>query len=206
MFMKLILASQSPRRRDILKNARIPFEVVATNLSEVFAKNLTLDQQIMELAERKARACQTHLGPNASDILILGADTVVVCEERVLGKPSSPDEAKHFLRLLSGRVHSVKTGICFLHCFSSSEASPSLPVSEKLIAEIDTTFVYFKRLNEKEIQKYVDSGEPFDKAGGYGIQGGAAAFIEKIEGSYHNVVGLPIERVQRILTEQNWKL
>ncbi len=176
----LILASASPRRQEILRNAAIPFETCPAEVDECRREGESARDYVLRLAEAKARAAAR---PGKT---VLGADTVVVVEGRILGKPADRDEAKSMLRLLSGRAHDVLTGVCLL----DSGACRTF---------VERTVVRFKELGDQEVQAYVDSGEPLDKAGAYGIQGAASKFVERIEGCYFNVVGLPIARVHAIL-------
>ncbi len=192
--IKFLLASQSPRRRELLEEAGFVFEVHTVKVSEILDKNLNLDEQIMKVAETKAQASLATLKPvNSEEVLLLSADTVVVLGEDVLGKPKSQDEAAEFLRRLSRQTHSVKTGICFIH----------LP-SFQLIRSIDSTNVTFRDLSPSDIQEYLKTGEWEDKAGAYAIQGFAKKFVLNLKGSHSNVVGLPLELVEKIMTENNW--
>jgi septum formation protein len=175
--VELVLASQSPRRRELLTAAGIAFRVHAANIDETPLPGESPVDYVRRLAREKAEAV-----PGAT---VLGADTVVVIDGQMLGKPGSPEDAARMLRLLSGRRHEVVTGICL----KGGEA----------IVDHDTTAVYFARLTEQEILDYVASREPLDKAGGYAIQGLGSKFVERIEGSYSNVVGLPVSLVYRYL-------
>lgn len=173
----LILASQSPRRQEILRAAGIPFVCRAPSIAEELrAGELPLDY-VRRLAEQKAFAV-----PIAPGEIVLGADTTVVAGEHMLEKPSDPADALRMLRLLSGREHEVITGIC-------------LRTPDTKIIDIARTRVRFVQLSEPELGQYVASGEPIDKAGAYAIQGLASKFIDRIEGCYFNVVGLPISLV-----------
>ena len=192
---KLILASSSPRRREILQAAGIPFEVVAPSVPEIQQDGESPEQFVCRMAMEKAEAALDRIVyPSLAPIL--GADTAVVIENQTLGKPASADEARAMLRLLSGREHRVLTGLCLL----SPPAAWPCPRSE-LRSEIQlaSTIVRFSLLTEEEIEQYVSSGEPFDKAGGYAIQGLASKFIETIQGCYFNVVGLPVSLVYQML-------
>ena len=176
----LVLASASPRRREILNLAGISCSVRPADVDEsVLVGEPPLDY-VRRLADAKARAVQQ---PGET---VLGADTVVVVDSRMLGKPRDTAEASQMLRLLSGRTHDVITGICLLR-------------DEDCRTVSETTKVTFAELSDSEIESYVSTDEPLDKAGGYGIQGSACKFIERIEGCYFNVVGLPISRVYRLL-------
>ena len=172
----LILASASPRRREILESAGIAFEVRPADICEMLLLHETAEEHVQRLAEAKARVVWQ------TGDTVLGADTVVVVDKVLLGKPSDDEEATRMLRLLSERRHRVLTGICF---FDGSKAETAL----------EETLVEFLPLSDEEIATYVATGEPFDKAGAYGIQGAASKFVARIEGCYFNVVGLPISRV-----------
>ena len=177
----LILASQSPRRKEILQAAGIPFQVRIGNVDESVLNGEAPMSYVRRLAAVKAMAVKRDAGD-----MILAADTTVVAEGEILGKPENDDDAKRMLRKLSGRSHEVLTGICL---FSGS----------KLQIDAESTTVYFAALSEEEIEQYVASGEHHDKAGAYGIQGRASKFIQRVEGCYFNVVGLPISLVYRHL-------
>jgi septum formation protein len=181
---RVILASASPRRSELLRNAGIAFEVAPAEVHE----EPFMNENPLEYAQRLARDKAQAVLARYPDGLVLGADTVVIVDEHLLEKPQDTDDAKRMLRLLSGRAHEVVTGVCL----TSSQY-------ERTEAEITT--VVFSSMSEQEIAEYVASGEPMDKAGAYGIQGIASRWVERIEGDYFNVVGLPIARVYRILTE-----
>jgi len=180
--MPLILASASPRRAELLRNAGIPFSVVPAHVEEAPSPNELPLAYAQRLARDKAMAV---LGRCPSDT-VLGADTVVVVDEHLLEKPSDAADAARMLRLLSGRTHQVITGVCV--------ANPAFQQTE---AEL--TRVTFARLSEDEIAAYVQTDEPMDKAGAYAIQGIASRWVERIEGCYFNVVGLPVPRVYQLL-------
>lgn len=187
---KLILASASPRRRELLHNAGFSFEVLPSKIEEKQKANVTPFAIAKDLARQKAFAVFNELHEeNAQDnSVVLGADTIVVLDKTIYGKPTSPQDAARILHELSGKTHRVITGVCL--------------VSEKKSLNFaEVTHITFKDLSNKEIDAYVRSGEPLDKAGAYGIQGDAANFISGIVGDYANVVGLPINRVQAKLTE-----
>jgi len=178
----LLLASKSPRRREILASAGIAFEVrVGREVEEVLRAGERPLEYVRRLAREKAEAVQRD-----GDEIVLGADTIVVAGDTVLEKPADAADAARMLRILSGRDHEVITGICLLN-----------PGAE--VVDTETTRVHFASLAENEIAEYVQSGEPMDKAGAYGIQGLASKFIDRIEGDYFNVVGLPVARVYRHL-------
>jgi septum formation protein len=175
----LVLASNSPRRREILTNAGIPFVVRAPNVTEQRRADEPAIAYVRRLAEQKAFAV-----PMSPGEIVLGADTVVVAGGEVLEKPRDADDAARMLKLLSGRVHEVVTGIC-------------LRSDSRKIVDAATTRVHFVELSEREVADYVRSGEPMDKAGAYAIQGLASKFVERVEGCYFNVVGLPLALVNR---------
>jgi septum formation protein len=180
----LVLASASPRRSELLRNAGIAFEVDPADIHEEPAGGEAPIDYAQRLARDKARAVFAR----HPDAVVLGADTVVVVDGHLLEKPANADDAARMLRLLSGRRHQVITGVCLLAAdFERTEA--------------EITQVAFVSMSEQEIAEYVASGEPMDKAGAYGIQGIAARWVERIEGDYFNVVGLPVARVFRMLKE-----
>ena len=180
--MPLILASASPRRAELLRNAAINFTVEPAHVAEQPFPNEAPLEYAQRLAHDKARAMFARTSGSA----VLGADTVVVVDEHLLEKPIDDDDAARMLRLLSGRTHQVITGVCLV-----------APAFERTEAEI--TQVVFSPLSEDEIAYYVQTGEPMDKAGAYAIQGIASRWVERIEGCYFNVVGLPLPRVYRML-------
>jgi len=195
----LILASQSPRRSEILKKEKYFFVPFPVYVSEIPDKNLSLNAQIIDIARRKAMAClDLYLGQSSEtnpDALILSADTMVCVDNLALGKPDDDDDARKTLKILSGRAHQVKTAVFMIDLKTKHSVS-----------HIETTEVYFKPLTDNDISTYLQTREHVDKAGSYGIQGHAKQFIEKFEGDYNNVVGLPIEAVKKIFLEQKWDL
>lgn len=182
--MRLILASASPRRADLLRSAGIPFEVYPVDVDETFHIDERPEQAVARLAEAKTRRCAS----NHPDSVVLGADTTVVVDGQALGKPVDAADAARMLRLLSGQTHEVLTGIC-------------LSWLGRQLVGVESTRVRMVQLTEPDVAWYVASGEPLDKAGGYAIQGLASRFIDRIEGSYTNVVGLPVARVYGLLNE-----
>ena len=189
--MKLILASSSPRRAEVLADAGFTFEVVAARVDESRRTGEQAEAYVRRLAEAKARAVAGGVSPPA---IVIAADTVVVMDGEVLGKPASAEDAGRMLRRLSGRTHQVLTGLAVL----------KIPGGAARV-EIETTRVTFAPLTEAEIEAYVASGEPLDKAGAYAIQGRGGRFVARVEGCYFNVVGLPLARLYRILREMGWK-
>jgi septum formation protein len=182
----VVLASQSPRRREILTQAGIPHVVKVSGIEEEREPGERPERYVVRLACDKARA----IGAPPEDY-VLAADTTVVMDEHVLEKPASPEDAARMLRLLSGREHEVVTGVCLRH--EGSEWSAA-----------EVTRVRFQPMSEGEIAQYVASGETVDKAGAYAIQGRASKFIDRVEGCYFNVVGLPVSLVYRILKEAGY--
>jgi len=185
----LVLASASPRRQELLRNAGLSFVVQPADIDETPHSGESPRNCAERLASEKALAVW-HSRPQD---LVLGADTVVVVDESILGKPADPADAARMLRMLSGRAHQVITGVCL--------AGPERPGSEKrdLKTASETTLVTMTKLSEEEIQAYVATGEPMDKAGAYAIQGMASRWIPRIEGDYCNVVGLPVALVYRMM-------
>ena len=177
--MKLVLASKSPRRSEILKNAGIDFVVRVADADETIPDGTRPEDAVVFLAARKALAVE-----RADDETVLGADTVVVLDDKILGKPKDREDAYNMIKSLSGRVHSVFTGVCAVG------NGASLTFAEE-------TRVEFYPLSDEEINEYLDTDEPYDKAGAYGIQGYASKFIRGIEGDYFNVVGLPVSSVYK---------
>lgn len=189
--MKLILASGSPRRAEILRNAGFAFEVRSADVDES-ARN---EEPPVAMAERLAiEKARTVAAGVAGDAIVVAADTVVVHEGRIYGKPASPEGAAAMLQHYSDKTHEVVTGIAVLR----------VPDGEMRV-EHEATRVTFATLSEREIADYVATGEPFDKAGAYAIQGRAGVFISKVEGCYFNVMGLPLARLYRMLQEAGWE-
>jgi septum formation protein len=192
--MKLVLASQSPRRRELLESAGYEFTVSPVKVSEIFSETMNPPDVASHLATIKAEACpQQYKDLNSPGFLILGADTIVVLGDQILGKPENRVQAEEFLLRLSSNTHRVMTGIALLQSGAT-----------KVWTAVETTEVRFRKLSSEEIRAYVATGEPMDKAGGYGIQGAAKEFVSSISGSWSNVVGLPLERLERALEENGW--
>lgn len=177
--MKLVLASKSPRRSEILRNAGIDFTVRVADADETIPEGTKPEDAVVFLAARKALAVE-----RADDETVLGADTIVVLDDKILGKPKDREDAYNMIKSLSGRVHSVFTGVCAVG------NGISLTFAEE-------TKVEFYPLTEDEINEYIGTDEPYDKAGAYGIQGLASKFIRGIQGDYFNVVGLPVSSVYK---------
>jgi len=194
---RLILGSASPRRKELVELLNIPFEIHPADISEVDLDGESARDHVQRLAREKAEA----VAKKFPDAVVIGADTIVVLEEsapaaEILGKPADPAEAARMLELLSGRRHWVYTAIAL--CGIGKKIS-----REKTVK----TAVYFRNLDAAEIGSYIESGEPFDKAGAYGIQGLAGVFVERLEGSYLNVVGLPLVELREELKQTGlfWK-
>ena len=191
--MKLVLASASPRRAEILRNAGIPFETQITLLDESILPGELPGDYVRRLALEKARAA-AEARRDRGDDLFIGADTAVVAAHEILGKPESDEDARRMLRLLSGTTHEVHSGLALLRQPDGIE---------RVIEEI--TCVFFAPLSDDEIAAYIATGEPFDKAGGYGIQGLGGRYVTRIEGCYFNVMGLPLARLWSLLREFGWE-
>ena len=191
----IVLASASPRRQEILRNAGIPFSVQAADIDETPLK----DELPRDCAERLAREKALTVWRMRPRDIVLGADTIVVADGAILGKPVDGDDAARMLRLLSGRVHQVITGVCVVGARGDSQLASSEPETR---TASETTSVTMNELSDAEIRKYVATGEPMDKAGAYAIQGIASRWIPRIEGDYSNVVGLPMALVYSMLRER----
>lgn len=186
---RLILASRSPRRRELLRNAGFEFEVAPVEVDETNSSNESPALMVERLAQRKAEQVAERFKPQ-DNVVVLGADTTVVVEGEMLGKPGSPQEACRMLEKLSDRVHEVISGVALV-----------APGSTKRSVAYEVTRVYFRALSRREIEDYAASEEPLDKAGAYAIQGRASRFVTRLEGCYFNVMGLPVALVDRLLRE-----
>ncbi len=191
--MKLILASSSPRRAEVLRDAGIAFEVYAPQVEEARRPNEAVEKMVARLAEAKARAAAESVGEKNHAIIIC-ADTAVELDGEIFGKPRDAADAREMLSYLSGRTHHVLTGIYVLRLPDGATRSA-----------VERTAVTFAPLDPIEIEAYVTSGEPFGKAGGYAIQGRAGRYIPRIEGCYFNVVGLPLARLYALLGDLGWR-
>ncbi len=191
---QLVLASQSPRRKELLEKAGFEFHTLTVEVSEILEKNLTLEASIMSLARKKSQAALDSPNLlNFKNFLLLTADTVVALESDVLGKPGDGAQAVEFLSRLSGKTHRVITAVCLV-----AEGS------DNFATDFCSTTVHFRKLSSLEIQDYVASGEPMDKAGAYAIQGGARKFVTSIEGPLDNVIGLPVSLIEKLMRENGW--
>ncbi len=181
--MQLILASQSPRRKELMGLFHIPFLIRSADIDETMDPNLPAFQEVARVSRCKALAT-----PRDPEDVVIAADTIVVCAGQVLGKPRDAQDAFRMLRLLSGRDHQVMTGVTVLK-------------GTQELVHTEITDIHFRELSDREIWSYIRSGEPMDKAGSYGIQGGAALFAEKMAGDYYNVMGLPVCRLGQMLRQ-----
>ncbi len=182
----IILASKSPRRKEILEMLDWDFEVCSQETEEIFDEEKSIEENMQRIAMQKAKAViEGH-----ENSLILACDTMVVVENKIFGKPKNIEEAKVMLKSLSGKYSYVYSAVALLHVTKGLEKS-----------FVEKTKIYFHEISEEEMEKYIATGEPVDKAGAYAIQGKASIFIQKIEGDYWNVVGLPIARIYQTLKE-----
>ena len=179
--MKLILASQSPRRQELLKLFRRPFTVEVADVDEKMDDSQPAYSEVARVSRRKAEAVARE-----QEDVVIAADTIVVCDGQILGKPKSTEHAVQMLTMLSGRAHQVMTGLTVVR-------------GNEVVNCTEVTDLWFRKLSRKEIEDYVATGEPMDKAGAYGIQGGAALFVQRLEGDYYNVMGLPVCRLWQML-------
>ena len=179
--MQLILASQSPRRKELMGLFRIPFSVRVADIDETMDETLSPYDEVARVSRLKAEAT-----PHERADVVVAADTIVVCNGAVLGKPKDKDDAFRMLKMLSGKDHQVMTGLTVLR-------------GDAAVVCTEVTDIHFRELTDREILAYIRTGEPMDKAGAYGIQGGAALFVEKMCGDYYNVMGLPVCLLGQIL-------
>lgn len=186
---KLILASQSPRRKEILSKCGIPFTVDVACIDETIDESLPLAEAVMDLSWRKARAVLDR----HPDGVIIGSDTIVTLKRKIYGKPKDRADAREMLKELSGCTHEVMTGVCVLSKDSCRK-------------EVSVTKVTFTELDDEEIERYLSTDEAYDKAGAYAIQGQAGCWISRMDGDYYSVMGLPLSRIYRILREQGYFL
>ncbi|MEG2787724.1 MAG: Maf family protein [Romboutsia sp.] len=182
--MNIILASASPRRKEILGNTNVKFDVIKSEIDEVILKDEAPSQAVMRLAFEKC----INIASNNKNSLVIAADTIVVLDNTILGKPKDKEEAINMIKQLSGRVHQVITGVSLV----------SLDVNKKIIDYVVSN-VKFKELSHEDIMDYIQTNESLDKAGAYGIQGYGAMLVEEIQGDYFNIVGLPISKLSDLL-------
>lgn len=183
---KIILASKSPRRKELLKKLHINFSAVSPNYDEKIDTDIFDERLIENIAEQKALSI---LG-SVSQCIVISADTVVVCDNKIMGKPQNTANAIEMLKLLSGKTHKVVTSVNIIDS-----------ITKKSLTRTETSYVTFNELDEKTIKNYVETCTPLDKAGSYGIQELDETFIKNVEGSFDNIVGLPIQTVQEMLTD-----
>jgi len=191
MEVMLILASSSPRRRELLAQAGFDFTVEAADINEALQPGEAPAKYVQRLAVEKAQAVwERHKdeGGSVGPITVLGADTVVVLDGEILGKPKDVSDARRMLEMLAGRTHQVLTGLAAI-------------TRNATVSDVEITQVFFDLIHEEELVRYLASGEPLDKAGAYGIQGYAARWIPRVEGCYFNVVGLPLSRTIALLAK-----
>ncbi|MBR0385104.1 MAG: septum formation inhibitor Maf [Erysipelotrichaceae bacterium] len=186
---EIILASASPRRREIMNRLGIPYKVIVSNISEKLNEQLSLEDKIKDLALQKAQAVFVE----HQDCLVIGADTIVELDGEIIGKPHSMTEARAMIRKLSGRTHRVVTAVAIIS-------------EDETWTVADTAYVTFDEISEEEIERYIQTKEPYDKAGGYAVQGWASVFITHINGSYYTIMGFPLHLVYRKLRELNYSI
>lgn len=190
--MKIILASNSPRRKDLLNQIGIKFEIMPSDIDEdLDALEGTIHDKLERLAFMKAK----HIADKVCEGLVIGADTVVVIDDIILGKPVDEEDAYQMLKLLNGRTHQVITGIAVIDAKTNEYRTNHV-----------VTSVEYNNMTEEEIRSYIKSKEPFGKAGGYGIQGLGALFVSHVEGDYFNIVGLPINALNKMLLEFGYRV
>ena len=193
----IVLASASPRRRELLAQTGVEFRVHAVDADETLDERLAAEpvEAVKKLAERKAKAAVEQLVTPDYDgtMVVLGSDTMVVFRGEIFGKPHDAEDARRMLHALSGHGHDVHTAVSLW----AVHAPAGQDVGLYYRTFVDTTYVYFRDLTDEEIDAYIASGDPFDKAGAYGIQSGAGVFVDHIEGSLDTVIGFPVERLRR---------
>jgi nucleoside triphosphate pyrophosphatase len=191
---RLILASASPRRAEILRNAGFEFEAHATGADETRHARESAATYVRRVATAKARAAAEKFAGKSGRTIVIGADTVVLANGKILGKPSDVKDARRMLRMLSGKTHRVLTGLAIVSLPDGTERH-----------HVETTRVRFHKMSNAEIDDYIATDEPFGKAGAYAIQGIGGRYITQIEGCYFNVVGLPLARLCKLLTALGWR-
>ena len=192
--MELILASKSPRRRELLSDAGYTFRILVSEADETLPENTPPAEGVKILAERKAKAVESSLTPDilqAAPVFVIGADTLVELNGVPLGKPKDEADATAMLTALSGETHRVVTGV-------------AVAVGGRIFSGVETTAVTFRPLSQEEIAAYVATGEPMDKAGSYGIQAGAVRFVQKVDGELDNVIGLPRKLLAKLLFDAGY--
>jgi len=193
----LVLASSSPRRKELLTLLGVQFEILASHIDEVFDERLSPSEASMDLAFQKGLATKKLLNSKrkeASHLVVLAADTIVVLDDVLLGKPANNEEAAQMLQQLSGRKHEVYTGVALFHG------------EDEIERDVERTTVYMREIAQAEIAAYLQTGEPMDKAGSYALQGVGGAFVERIEGCVSNVIGLPVPKTLHLLRKAGLKV
>lgn len=191
---KFILASASPRRAELLKQVGLEFEIIPSNIEEIINYDESPSEIVKKLSEQKAFDVAKRISTSDECKYVIGADTIVV-SDKILGKPASREDALNMLNMLSGKKHKVITGVTVVNARTLEK-----------ICDFEETSVFMRELSASEVDSYINTGEPFDKAGGYGIQGMGALLIDKIEGCYFNVVGLPLTKLSKMLKYFNIRL
>ena len=191
--MKLILASASPRRAEVLRDAGFEFEIQPANVDEFRLPNETADAYVRRVATAKADAIAQANLSDGTPAIVIAADTVVLAGQEILPKPKDAEDARRMLRLLSASTHEVVTGLFVIRAYDGIS-----------FTHVERTRVEFNRLSETDIDSYMQTKEPFDKAGAYGIQGIGGRFVRRIDGCYFNVMGLPLSRLWEILRQMRW--
>jgi septum formation protein len=192
--MRLILASSSPRRAEVLRNAGFVFEIRPADVDETRQPHEAAEDYVRRVAQAKARAIAEPARADRERAIVIAADTIVLAEGQILGKPRDAEDARRMLRLFSGKTHEVLTALSVINVPAAKEA-----------LHVEKTRVEFLKMSEEEMETYIQTGEPLDKAGAYGIQGIAGRFATRIEGCYFNVLGLPLSRLWTTLQSLGWK-
>ncbi|QGG47264.1 Maf family protein [Heliorestis convoluta] len=192
--MNLILASASPRRKELLASLKVPFQIFPSDFDESSAEHIAINERAAYLALNKAKT----ITPRVTEGIVIGADTVVILDDRLLGKPETEADARQMLQVMSSRSHRVVTALALI------EVKEGKILSE--LTGYEETIVFFRELNDEIIEWYLSTGESYDKAGAYGIQGYGSLLVERIEGDYYNVVGLPLLLLERLLGTWNQSL
>jgi septum formation protein len=191
--VRLVLASASPRRAEILRDAGFTFDVQPPEVDESLIANENAEAYVQRVAGLKANAVAQIGLHEGSPAIVIAADTVVLAGQQILPKPKDPEDARRMLRLLSAATHEVLTGLSVIRAYDGIS-----------FAHLERTRVEFTRLSDTDIDAYIQTKEPFDKAGAYGIQGAGGRFVRRIEGCYFNVMGLPLSRLWEILRQMRW--
>jgi septum formation protein len=192
--MKLILASTSPRRAGVLRNAGFVFQIRPAPVDETRLPHESAEAYVQRVASAKAQAAAAQARQSAEGAIVVAADTTVLVEGQILAKPEDAADARRMLRLLSGKTHEVLTALAVINILTGQES-----------LHVEKTWVEIVKLSENEIEDYIATGEPFDKAGAYGIQGIAGRFAARIDGCYFNVLGMPLSRLWSTLHALGWK-